>query len=86
MIETAASLASQMVSEAERLLVLCPPGSEEHHEATNALWALRRVQQIVGGFGAARRGQIGARRVDHPKLRLVPSGPLAPVDDPALDV
>lgn len=86
MIETAASLASQMVREAERLLDLCPHGSEEHNEASNALWALRRVQQIVGGYEDTRRGQIAPPPAARPALRLVHGGPLAPVDDPAFDV
>lgn len=63
----------RLVYATERLLELMPIGTEEHHEMTNALWAMRRVHQIVSLIDHAKAGAIGPpdppKRPDH--LRVV---------------
>jgi len=72
--------ATQTVSDLTRA------GSRANHEAEMALISLRNLQREIALWGEAKAGALGPLPTERPVLRLVTTGRLAPVDDPAFDV
>ena len=77
--------AGDLLASALALTERYPKDHAIHAHAQDAAHAARKIIGFIP-FDMALAGQIGPPPISRPVLRLVSTGPLAPVDDPAFDV